>query len=70
MLREFAKADGTLLRVAPIGGGWYAGWLSKTLPVLTLQVVTAAWMSLEDSEVEAIREQEKQIEVCVWLAAR
>ena len=64
VLREFAKADGALLRLAPISGGSFAGWLGDVIPALTSQALTAGWMRLEESEVEVICE--KAVEVCVW----
>ena len=66
VLREYAEAEGKLLRLAPIGGGSFAGELQEKLHILTPQAVTAAWMSLEDEVMEKLLEKDKKVQICVW----
>ena len=65
VLREFAKSEGVLLRMAPISAGAFAGGLDEAPPALTSQALTAGWMKLEQEEVEMLSG--RAIQICVWL---
>ena len=55
VLREFTRAEGRVLRLAPISGGAFAGALGGALPALTSQALTSGWMLLDEDDVEKLK---------------
>ena len=61
----FMEADGTVLRMAPVGAGASVGSLQDKLHYLTPQAVTTAFMNLDDDVVEKMLEQGERVQICV-----